>query len=312
VVWFWVRLLAGLGILGLLLWRVGSGPFLRGIWAIDGGALTAAVAIGVVVTVGSAWRWSLVAAGLGVRLPLREAVTAYYRSQFLNVTLPGGIAGDVHRAARHGLHIGDMGLGVRAALLDRVAGQTVQVVLTLALLSAFTSPVRAYLLPAAIVLVLAALAVAVAAWAAATRWQSVGRVLRSAGADLRAGLFARGNWVPVTAASAVVALGHLATFLVAARTAGVTAPLTVLLPLTVLVLQATAVPLSVAGWGPREGVAAWAFAATGLSASWGVASAVTFGVLVFAASLPGLGVLVHTWVRRPERQPAAAYAQGRQ
>jgi glycosyltransferase 2 family protein len=78
----------------------------------------------------------------------------------------------------------------------------------------------------------------------------------------------------------------------------VTAPLKVLLPLVFLVLLATAVPLNVAGWGPREGAAAWAFAATGLSAQWGLATAVTCGILVFVASLPGLGVLVHGWLRR--------------
>ena len=40
--------------------------------------------------------------GLGVEVPLRDAVAAYYRSQFLNATLPGGVVGDVHRAVRHG------------------------------------------------------------------------------------------------------------------------------------------------------------------------------------------------------------------
>ena len=92
-IWSWVRLFAGVGILGLLVWRVGTGPFLHGIRAVDATALVAALAIGVVITIGCAWRWSLIAAGLGVRLPLRRAVAAYYRSQFLNTTLPGGVLG---------------------------------------------------------------------------------------------------------------------------------------------------------------------------------------------------------------------------
>ena len=48
-----------------------------------------------------------------------------------------------------------------------------------------------------------------------------------------------------------------------------------------------AVPMNIAGWGPREGVAAWAFAAAGLSATQGVATAVVYGVMVLVASLPG-------------------------
>jgi len=39
-------------------------------------------------------------------------------------------------------------------------------------------------------------------------------------------------------------------------------------------------------------VTAWAFAAAGLGASLGVATAVVYGVMVFAATLPGAAVLV--------------------
>jgi hypothetical protein len=67
-----------------------------------------------------------------------------------------------------------------------------------------------------------------------------------------------------------------------------------LLPLAILVLLAMAVPLNIGGWGPREGVAAWAFATAGLGADAGVATATVYGVLVVAAGLPGLGVLVGT------------------
>ena len=83
----------------------------------------------------------------------------------------------------------------------------------------------------------------------------------------------------------------------AARTAGVTAPLSQMLPLAMLVLLAAALP-NVGGWGPREGVTAWAFAAAGLDPSLGVATAVVYGVMVFVASLPGAAVLMTAWVRR--------------
>jgi glycosyltransferase 2 family protein len=67
-------------------------------------------------------------------------------------------------------------------------------------------------------------------------------------------------------------------------------------------MQAAALP-NVGGWGPREGVTAWAFAAAGLGASLGVATAVVYGVMVFVASLPGAVVLVAAWVcRTPSAQ----------
>ena len=115
---------------------------------------------------------------------------------------------------------------------------------------------------------------------------------------MRDGLLARRAWPAIALASALVVAGHAATFLIAARTAGATAPLSRMLPLALLVLLAAALP-NIGGWGPREGMTAWAFAAAGLGASLGVATAVVYGVMVFVASLPGAAVLVVAWLRRP-------------
>ncbi len=59
------------------------------------------------------------------------------------------------------------------------------------------------------------------------------------------------------------------------------------------------VPANVGGFGPREGVAAWAFGAAGLTATEGVATAVVYGALVLVASLPGAAVLVVRRIRTP-------------
>jgi uncharacterized membrane protein YbhN (UPF0104 family) len=297
--WAWVRLLGGLAILALLVWRVGTGPFLAGVRAVNISALAIAFGIGAVVTVSCAWRWRLVASGLGVDLPLGEAVAAYYRSQFLNTTLPGGVLGDVHRAVRHGSDIGDVGLGVRAVVLERVAGQCVQVAIAAVVLLVVPSPVRSWLPSALAIAVVAVLALVLATrglarWASG-RWR---RGLRRVGIDIRDALFTGRAGLGVALASAVVVVGHVATFLLAARTAGVSAPLTTLAPLALLVLLATALPLNIAGWGPREGAAAWAFAAAGLGATVGVATSVTFGVLIFVSCTPGAVVLLVRWLRR--------------
>jgi hypothetical protein len=120
----------------------------------------------------------------------------------------------------------------------------------------------------------------------------VARSVRTAVADIRHGVLARRNLPGIVLASAVVVAGHVTTFLVAARTAGSTAPLSRLVPLTLLALLAMGVPLNVGGWGPREGMAAWAFGAAGLTAGEGVATAMVYGVLVLVSSLPGAAVLL--------------------
>jgi glycosyltransferase 2 family protein len=139
--------------------------------------------------------------------------------------------------------------------------------------------------------------------------------LRVAVTDLRVGLLSRHTWPRVLVASAVVVAGHATVLVVAMRTTGLEVGLSTLIPLALVVLAGSTVPVNVAGWGPREGVAAWAFAATGLGASAGVTAAAAYGALVLLAALPGVVVLVVQVLRgqvstgrerRPERATADA------
>ncbi|GGM08204.1 MULTISPECIES: lysylphosphatidylglycerol synthase domain-containing protein [Micromonospora] len=296
----WLRTVGGLALLGLLVWQVGSGPVLAGLRLIDAPVLAAALGLGALTTLCCAWRWSLVAGGLGVRLPLGTAVAHCYRAVFLNATLPGGVLGDVHRAVRHGRDVGDLGRGVRAVVWERVAGQVVLVAVAVLVLGTLPSPVRRFLPAALVVSALVLLGLVLLARllprSGPSRWA---RAVRASVADVRGGLLAGRTWPGVLVASVLAVAGHLATFLVAARTVGAEAPLSRLVPLILLALLAMGLPLNVAGFGPREGVAAWAFAAAGLSAAEGVATAMVYGALVLVSSLPGAAVLLAWRFRRP-------------
>jgi hypothetical protein len=125
----WWQAAGGGVLLVFLAWQLGAGPFLDGLRATNAWAVLIAVA----VTAGTTWcvalRWSLLTARFAnsgqSRVPVRTAYAAYYRSQVINVTLPGGVVGDVHRGVRHGW---------RGVVWDRVLGQGVQVALVGALL----------------------------------------------------------------------------------------------------------------------------------------------------------------------------------
>ncbi|OXY90330.1 hypothetical protein BEK98_35150 [Streptomyces diastatochromogenes] len=300
--------IAGVAILGALLWRLGTGVLLDGLRRIDTVTLLVALGIGVVTTVFSAWRWQLVARGLRIRLPLGPAVADYYRALFLNAALPGGVLGDVHRAVRHGQSAGDLRRGVKAVVLERVAGQIALTVFGAAVLLTLPSPVRddvrTFAAPTALAAagVLAVLLAVRMNRAAARR----GGALRRGLGEVREGLLSRQAGPGVALSSAVILAGHVAMFVVAARVAGSAASVAVLLPLAVLALVAMGLPLNVGGFGPREGVTAWAFGAAGLGASSGVTVAVVYGVLSFVASLPGVVVLVARWYTGLRGYPSTA------
>ncbi|MDQ0717499.1 uncharacterized membrane protein YbhN (UPF0104 family) [Streptomyces luteogriseus] len=289
---------AGIAILGVLFWRLGTGVFLDGLRRIDGMSLLLALGIGLVTTVCSAWRWAIVARGLRIRLPFGPAVADYYRALFLNAALPGGVLGDVHRAVRHGQSEGDVRRGVKAVVLERTAGQIALFAAGAVVLLTMPSPVLAearHIAPLAALAVLGAFAVVLALRMNRTAPSRRGRKLRAVLAETRHGLLSRENGPGVVVSSVVVLAGYVAMFVLAARVAGTAASVAVLLPLAVLALLAMGLPLNVGGWGPREGVTAWAFGAAGLGAGRGLAVAVVYGVLSLVASLPGLIVLVARW-----------------
>jgi uncharacterized membrane protein YbhN (UPF0104 family) len=310
-------MLAGVSIIAVLVWRLGSGAFLDGLRVIDAGDLLVAFLIGLATTVFSAWRWCLVARGLGLRLTLRSAIAEYYRALFLNAALPGGVLGDVDRAVQHGRDEGDLGRGVRAVVLERTAGQIVLVGVGVTVLLTVPSPVLSVLVthgPVAGVVALAVAAVAAVAIVTGARLRRgtsrAAGAARTGLAEIRTGLLTRRNWPGIVLASAVVLAGHLATFVVAARAAGSTASLLRLAPLMLLALLAMSLPVNIGGWGPREGVTAWAFGAAGLSASQGLTIAVAYGLFAFVAALPGAAVLVARALPRLRARFAHRFAVG--
>ncbi len=303
----WGRIMGPAAVPAVLIWRLGTGPFFDGVRMVDARALAQAAGIMVLTTACCAWRWKIVARGLGIELSFPAAVAAYYRSVFLNLTLPGGIVGDVHRGVSHGRAVSDVGRALRAVAWERFAGQIVQALLTAVALLALPSPVRSSMPLVAITLVAAMLAALLVARArpgdARSAWA---RARGSLAGDIRNGLLADRAWLPIIVTSAVVVIGHAVTFLLAARTAGAVAPASRMLPIALIAMLAMVLP-NVGGWGPREGVTAWVFGAAGLGAGRGVTTAVIYGVMVLVASLPGAAVLVVAWFRRtrpPERTEA--------
>ncbi|WGX98065.1 lysylphosphatidylglycerol synthase domain-containing protein [Nocardioides sp. L-11A] len=265
-------MLAAAAILAVLAVRLGAAPFVDGLRHTDPRGLVVALAVTAATTLCCARRWSLIAHGLGVGIRFGAAYRTCYRAQLLNATLPGGVLGDLHRGYRHGRDSAALGLGLRSVAWDRGSGQVVQAALAVAAVPLLPGALRGWAVGAlAAVLTLA--------------------VIVGVGARREAAAALGGVWARVLLLSALAAGAHAVVFLLAARIVGVDLPTPRLLALALLVLLASALPVGVAGWGPREGAAAWAFAAAGPGAATGVEVAVVYGVMSLVATLPGILVL---------------------
>jgi uncharacterized membrane protein YbhN (UPF0104 family) len=294
-----LRPVAGVAVLWFLVRLVGAAPFEDGLRAVTWPAVVAAVVLTALTTVCSAWRWRVVARALDVRIGLPGASGAYYRSLFLNSVLPGGVIGDVHRAVTHGRRVGDVARGVRAVGWERLCGQVIQAVVTVFVLLTLRSPVRPALPYVLAGVVGVAGCTALVVRGAALRGRSrLARAAKAVSDDMRGPLLAPSVWPQLVLASVLVVAGHTATFVIAARVAGCTLHLGELVALLMVVQTAVVLPLSVGGWGLREGAAAWAFAAAGLGAAAGVTISTLYAVLMLVAVAPGAGLLLVDFVHR--------------
>jgi len=311
----WLRIIGGVAMLVALASVLGTGAFAAGLRVVGPWSATAALALGLFSTVCTALRWRLIAQRVGLRLDIPEAVAESYRAVFLNSVLPGGVLGDVDRARRHGREAGDVGRSTRVVVLERTAGQLVLIGAALLVLPTYPALIPSLLggvQTKPVVLVGVGLGV-IAATAfvllrarrngAHERWRAA---LSKSLADLRSGVLARGAWPGILLLSAGALAGYLGLFLVAAYAAGTTASVWTLLPLLLLALMAMGLPISVGGWGPREGVAAVSFWMAGLTAPLGVTVAVAYGVLALIASLPGAFVVLMGRRRSTARAPQTA------
>ena len=306
-----MRVGVGAVVLGVVAVRVDPGVVVEALRGIGIGSLLAALGLGLLTTVAAAGRWCLVARGLGLPLRFGTAVAATYRAVLLNSLLPAGVLGDVDRAVTYGRRVSDVGRGARAVSVERVAGQVAIVVVGLAVVLAqpgVRGVLSAFALPASVVVAVLGLVVVVV-WRgrspeSGTR-SAVHTLLDRLRADVRTGVLARGRWPGVLGLSMLAFAGYLALFVVAARAAGVSAPVGSLLPLLVLGLLAMALPCTIGGWGPREGVLALGFGAVGLGAAQGLATSVVYGVLALVACLPGVVVVVAAPLRRARTDDSA-------
>jgi glycosyltransferase 2 family protein len=298
--WPRVRLLAGVLMIGALVWRFGTGPFSDAWEVTTWGSVALSLVLTAVATLANAWRWRVVSRAFGVPITTVGSIVAYYRSQFLNSVLPGGVLGDAHRGTRQGRDVGDLGAGLRSTAWDRVTGQLVQAGLVVLALGLLATPLRAYT-PVA----LAGLAtVVVVAWWLGRRRGTMSFVGRDLRILLRPPVAGR-----VACASCLSTAAYIAVFAVAMQNVGVSVGPTLLVPVALLVLVGSAIPLNVAGWGPREGLTAAVFALAGLGSADGLTVSVVFGVLAAVATIPGLLVLLADVVVRRRCRPATQREQ---
>jgi glycosyltransferase 2 family protein len=233
----------------------------------------------------SAWRWRLTAGALGLTLGRGQAVREYWLSVLGNSVLPGGVLGDLGRAVRLR---GPAGLAIAAqsVVIERLAGQ-------IALFAAAGLGAVAWFWPHPAALA-GALGLAAGLWALVARARQAGgqaggqgRLSRLLAPAARA-WGAPGLWPWQLGLSLAILACNLIGVWAAARAVGVAMDAGAALLVIPLTLAAMLIPVSINGWGLREGAAAALWPLVGVAAPQAVAASVVFGLAALLAALPGV------------------------
>jgi uncharacterized membrane protein YbhN (UPF0104 family) len=275
----------------VVLLAVDAQDALTRLMAADLGWMAAAAAALTMQTAVSALRWRLTARRLGMRLNFGHALSEYYLAQAANQILPGGVVGDVGRAVRASGTVG-AGRAGASVVLERLAGQCGLGVLGLAMLGlSLAVPMGVAWTPwsAALAAGLGILPLALLAVPALMERLSVGRRLARMA---RRALLAPAVRLRQGGLSLASAGLNVAAFAFCARATGTEAALPALAAMAPLVLAAMLVPISVAGWGVREGAAAALWPMLGAVPAAGAAAGAAFGLAFLVASLGGVVIAV--------------------
>ena len=307
----WLALTLKFVVSGALIWfllsKIDVGEATERITDADLGMLLLAILIFLFQLIVCVFRWRAVLTAIGAFLSFVDALKIYYIGIFFNQTLPSSVGGDavrVYKAYRAG--IGLRG-AINGVMLER-AGTVIALVLVVLAAQPFFLPrvgeeAAGWIAPVAIFLFLGAVAglallmVLDRIPVSFHRWRLV-RGLAALAADTRRVFLAPG---PALRIIGWAAAGHvnlaLGVYFIA-MSLGLNITLVDCLALIPPVILITTLPISIAGWGVREGAMVAAFSLIGVAAEGALVLSLLFGLLVVATSLPG-GVI---WLLSSDRR----------
>jgi uncharacterized protein (TIRG00374 family) len=260
---------------------------------VDVATLVLVVTIALGIALLHTLRWMAVIHATGHRLTFKTALRLVLIGHFFNQALPSSVGGDAMRvwcAYRAGLVLS---IAVKTVVVDRLLSLVSLLVLAAIglpwLLDIVIDPVARWALSS---VVLAGLAGAAAFLALARlprfalRWRAV-RALVDVAKLSRKVLSHLRYAVPVVGLSIMSFLGFAVIVYAIARAMQIDVTVRDCMLLVPPVILVTVIPVSIAGWGLREGAMVVAFGFINVTAGAAFAMSVLFGLTLAVASLPG-------------------------
>lgn len=291
-----LKLLVSGGIIWWLLWSIDLGAAKERIFSATPEALFGAFVAFSLQVIIIVWRWQAVMKAMKTSLPFRETFVITYIGLFFNQALPSSVGGDavrVYKTYKLGMLISR---AINSVMLDRITTTLGLVLLVVLAVPFFNDRVGEaegrWLIPAVSILAfggIAGLTVLMYLDKLPTRLSHfrLVRGLAMLAADTRRVFLSPKNALVVIVISLI---GHAnVTFGVYMLAVSIDLGVSwldcmVLVPPVLLMMI---IPVSIAGWGVREGAMVAAFAMIGVSAEGALVLSIMFGLSAIFMTLPG-------------------------
>lgn len=242
------------------------------------------------------FRWSIIMAKIGFKQPFTFYLQSFFKGTFFNQGLPTSIGGDGLRildAARVAVVKEDAVFGV---FIDRIIGLSGLLLLNgAALLQSHGIIPRSLFLPLSGIVLASFLAMIALYFLHRIPILEKNRFLQYLARLSRRYTDVYSSPGSVTLQIGLSMLTHLfamLSFFTLGTGVGMPYPLTVYLALVPPVILLTILPISLAGWGIREGAMVGFFLLVGADKASVLSFSILYGLLALAASLPGLFVFL--------------------
>lgn len=284
-----IRAIFSLTLIGILIWKVGVDSTWEQLANAKWEWVLLSVALVVVTIVLHAIRWRLVVSALGSSFTPSVALREMWIGYFFNQLLPTSVGGDVVRGFRHYRMGVPLGLALRCVLVERVFG-----LIACIALGVFAVPLLVWYSPGGAVTTFVGILMVAALMACLLLLHPPLTLLsRLPGRFSRQVRFVidgimnrdfRANAIGISLLMQLAMAGCLACL--SAGLAVEVHPLWVAILLQPITLV-TLIPISLAGWGLREGAFVAIFGAIGVSAGASLPLSLSLGLVMLIGSLPG-------------------------
>ena len=240
----------------------------------------------------SAYRWMYISSKNGSEMNFLYCLKFYYISTFINNILPGGVVGDIYRAysARESdNNLINLSKSVQGIVFERLSGQIMMFFIFLISLTFFfliNAKYVAFLFTVVPVLLITFIIYIVVRKIYFNKISSNEIVI-----NFRK-IFSGKIFWNHTIISFFVVLSYIVIYIISAEALGLSIDYFTFFVFTPIVLFSMTLPVSIGGWGVREGTALLIAFLLGLSASSSISVAVMYGILNLFCSLPGLYFLL--------------------